>query len=270
MSINALHIRGIFLRNMFLLRRSWGRLVNLFFWVTIDLLVWGFFTVWARTSMLGKESSLDLVFLLVGALIFWDIFFKIQQAFSVSFLEEVWTRNTTNVFISPVTPVEFITGLVLFSFLQIVIVIGYSSALAFVMYKLTLWTLGFSMIPFILTMLLFGWALGLVVIGLLMRFGPSIETLAWVLPFLFQPISAVFYPVSALPAFLQKIAAMFPLSYVFEGMRSVLQNHSLSVQSMFVSIGLALMYLILAMMFFLWMLRIARKRGYLGRFTADS
>ncbi|MBI2121364.1 MAG: ABC transporter permease [Candidatus Wildermuthbacteria bacterium] len=267
--MNWVRVKGLFLKNLLLLRRSWVRVFSLFFWVTIDLFIWGFLTLWLSKDIAGSEFKFDLVFLLIGALIFWDIFFKIQQAFSLPFLEEIWARNTTNLFVSPISSGEFITSLVLFSLFQVVLAIGYGMVLAFFVYNVTLWSLGFAIIPFILVMLLFGWALGLFVIALLLRFGSSFETFAWSLPFLFQPIAAVFYPLSTLPVFLQRIAAFFPLSYVFEGMRTVLLGDSFPAETIAVALLLAVFYLIAAAMFFLWMLRVARKRGYLGRFTAD-
>ena len=41
---------------------------------------------------------------LIGAVILWDILFRGQLGFSISFLEEMWARNLGNLMMSPLKP----------------------------------------------------------------------------------------------------------------------------------------------------------------------
>ena len=121
------------------------------------------------------------------------------------------------------------------------------------------------MVLFLGNLLLFGWAVGLFTMALIFRYGRAAEALIWGVPFLIQPVSAVFYPVSVLPAWLQKIAYLLPSTYVFEGMRQVLATGVADLSTLGVSFGLNLVYLLLGSLYFSWMLRKVREMGYLSR-----
>lgn len=244
------------------------RIFSLFYWNTLELVFWGFMTLWMKNAW-PADSRVNFVVVLLGALIFWDLFSRVQQTITMAFLEDVWSRNLINIFTAPVTFKEFIAGFLLLSIAQGMIAFVFMTLLAWALYALEIWELGFFVVPFFLNILLFGWALGFVTVGLIVRFGPSVEMLAWSIPVLFQPLSAVFYPLSILPDALQKIAFFIPTSHLFEGMRAVLLNGTFPVQESLITFVLNIAYMFFGVAFFYWMLRLARRKGLLSKFTAD-
>lgn len=230
--------------------------------------MWGFITIWLQ-EISSPDLKLNFVLFFLGALIFWDLFTRAQQTVTVSFLEDVWSRNIINIFTSPITIKEFFAGLILLSIAQSVIAFCLALILAYFLYGLNITVFGFYLLPFIANIFFFGWALGIFIVGLFIRFGPSIDIFAWSIPALFQPLSAVFYPLNILPTFLQELAFFLPTSHLFEGMREVLSGHTIALNEVIWATVLNLFYLVLAVLFFIWMLSIARKRGILSRFITD-
>lgn len=266
--MNYLHIFGIFLKNLFLIRRSLPRLFGLFYWVTIELLFWGFITFWMK-DFAGANSKIDFVVMLLCALIFWDMFVRIQQSFTVSFLEDVWSRNLINLFASPLKPIEFVISLIFLSVFQGLVAFVYVVILASVLYALNIGVLGFYMLPFLINIFIFGWFLGLMTISLIIRFGPSAEILAWSIPFLLLPFSAVYYPLDVLPALVQKITFFLPTTHLFEGMRVVLTANTFPAENIFWATVFNIGYFAVGLVVFYRTLKIARNKGLIARLLTD-
>lgn len=266
--MSALPIAGVILRNVFLIKRSWHRLVSLFYWTTMVLILWGIVTVWLRNSGFQVAGG-NIMLLLVGALLFWEIFVRIQHFISTSFFEEIWTHNVLNIFASPLRLSELIAGFIVISVLLTAVSFLFALFVASLLYALHIWELGFYLIPFMTNIFIFGWAIGFVVIGCVIRFGPSFEIVAWMLPLLIQPLSAVFYPVSILPPFLQKVAWFLPTSHLFEGMRNLLSRQAFQMETIWWASFLSVGYFVLALFFFAFMVRSARQKGLFGRYVTD-
>src|SRR5207245_1098010 len=143
-------------------------------------------------------------------MILWDIFFRAQQALSVSFLEDIWTRNLANVFVTPVTTVEFVLAMMLLGVMKVTVIGFLLAALALPLYTFNIFQFGTQLIPFVLNLLLSGWGMGIITTAMILRFGQGAEALAWAIPFAFQPFSAVFYPVAVLPPVLRPLALALP------------------------------------------------------------
>ncbi len=266
--MNSLHILGIFYRNMILIRRSVPKLFALFGFVTVELLLWGFITLWVQTLAQGDARS-DFILLIISAFIFWSMFVLSQRSFSVSFLEEVWSRNLINLFASPVKMSELVLGFVLVGVAQALLAFFYITPLAFLLYALNIWDMGLYIIPLFMNILIFGWVLGVVTIGLVVRFGPSADILAFFIPFLLLPFSAVYYPISLFPPLLQKFTLILPTRHMFEGMRIAIIEGVMPLDSVFWASILNLICVVLGFLFFYWMLRLARVKGYLSRLVQD-
>ena len=174
-----------------------------------------------------------------------------------------------NIFTTPLTMREFVVGLISLSIIEGLLSFLVAIIIATTLYALDIWTFGFYIVPFFLNIFVFGWAIGLVTVGIIIRFGPSVEILVWSIPTLFYPLSAVFYPASVIPVFLQKIAYLIPTFHLFEGMRAVLIQNIFPVERIIWGSILSILYFLLALMFLAWMIRIARRRGYLARLTTD-
>lgn len=266
--MNPLHVSGIFYRNIVLIRRSVPKLFGLFGFVTVALLLWGFITLWVQT-LAETDARADFVLLILSAFIFWSLFDLSQRSFGISFLEEVWSRNVINLFASPVKLSEMILGFVLVGVAQSLLAFFYITSLAFLLYALNIWNLGLYIIPFFVNILVFGWALGVVTIGLVVRFGPSADILAFFIPFLVLPFSAVYYPISIFPLILQKVTFILPTRHMFEGMRTVITEGIMPLDNVFWASTLNVVCVILAFLFLYWMLRLARIKGYLSRLVQD-
>jgi ABC-2 type transport system permease protein len=253
-------IWAVFLRHLYLHRRSPARIMEIFFWPVMDLLVWGFITLYLKTVAVPEA-----VLFFIGAMIFWDVLYRSQQAISLSMTEEFWVRNFINIFISPLSIPEFIAALCLVGLLKSLLTTIFLAFLAVICYSFNLLQVGLALVPFLGNLLLFGWAVGLVTMGVILRYGRAAEALIWGMPFLLQPISAVFYPLETLPQPLQLIAACLPSTYVFEGMRNVLSGQGFSLGAMQTAFLLNLGCLAAGGVFFGWMLKSVRERGYLSR-----
>jgi ABC-2 type transport system permease protein len=253
-------INAIVYRHLSLYKRSPTRIMEIIYWPVLDLMVWGFVTLYLQRF----QSALPFfVSFFIGSLILWDIFFRAQQGISISFLEEVWSRNLLNLFISPLTSVEFVLGTLVVSLFKVVTTFLVTLSLAYFFYSYNIFSLGIPLFFLLLNLVLMGWAIGIMTTGAILRFGQEAEVLAWGLAFLFQPVSAVFYPVSVLPPILQKVAWWIPASHTFEGMRAIMAKGSAPMGELGIAFLLNGAYMILSVLFFSWMLREVRMRGLL-------
>jgi len=247
-------------RHLYLYKRSLPRLMEIFYWPFLDLVLWGFVTIYL-VQFKGQLPNFVAFFL--GALILWDILFRSQQGISVSFLEDMWARNILNIFVTPISPMEYIVALMLVSIVKLAAASVVMVLLAWLFYSFNIFLIGVSLIPLIANLVIMGWTVGIVTTALILRFGQEAEVLAWAVAFLFQPVSAVFYPVSVLPHFLQIIAGVIPSSYVFEGMRRVITSGDFPVSDLLWAAGLNGIYLLLALIFFHQNFDIVKKKGLL-------
>lgn len=255
-------VTAIIQRHLYLYRRSLPRMTEVFFWPLIDLLLWGFVTLYLQRF---QENLPKFVAFFLGALILWDILYRAQQGISVSFLEEVWSKNLLNLFVTPMRASEFLAALMSISVLKL-LTAGFASAfLAWFLYSFNVFVLGVSLIPFVLNLAVMGWSIGIITMASILRYGQEAEVMAWGLAFLVQPISAVFYPVSVMPDWVQPIAWMMPSSHVFEGMREVVETGAFPVEALVKAVILNLLYLFLALSFFYRNLRIVKEKGLLLR-----
>ncbi len=249
-------------RHLILYRRSPTRVMEIIYWPLLDLLVWGFITVYLAEF---KEGLPAFVAFFIGALILWDILFRAQQGICISFLEEVWSRNFLNLFVSPLRISEYITSLMIISILKVLAAASFTIVIAFLLYDFNIFIIGVSLVPFVINLVIMGWAVGIVTTGIILRYGQQAEVLAWGLAFLFQPISAVFYPVSVLPGILQVIAQFVPAAHIFEGMREVIESKTFPVTELVWASGLNVAYLWGSILFFNWMFGVVREKGLLAR-----
>lgn len=256
----GLRVGALVLRYLYLYRRSLARSMEVFFWPVMDLLVWGFLTTYLRTVAVPQAVAY-----LVGAMILWDVLYRCQQAITLSVTEDIWVRNILNIFVTPVRTSELLLATCLMGVIKAAVPAVFLGLLAYGLYAFNLLAVGPALVPFLASLLLFGWAVGMFTAALILRFGQSAEALVWGVPFLIQPFSAVFYPVDVLPAGLQWVARALPSTYVFEGMRAALQRGTLDGRLLAAAFGLNLVYLAAAAAFFGWMLERVREKGYLGR-----
>jgi ABC-2 type transport system permease protein len=253
-------VYALLLRYTYLLRSSWPRLLELVYWPTVQMLTWGFIQLYIANA---SGRAVFAAGTLIGAMLLWDVLFRSQLGFSVSFLEEIWSRNMGNLLMSPLRPLEFVVALMLMSLVRLAIGLGPVALMAMLFFGFNYFSLGLGAALFFANLVLTGWAVGLVVSGLVLRNGLGAESLAWTVMFVMLPLASVYYPVSVLPHWLQTISWMLPPTYVFEGLRALLIDHVLRYDLMVEAFALNAVALVAAIFGFMALLGAARTAGSL-------
>jgi len=253
-------IQAMLMRYLYLLRGSWPRLLDLIYWPTMQMVLWGFTSQFLATnsSWVARASGV-----LLGAVLLWDVLWRSQLGISLSLLEEMWARNLGNLFATPLRPYEWVLSFFAMSFIRVVVATVPAMLLAIPFYDYSIFSLGLPLFAFFGTLMAMGWAVGLMVIALILRYGMGAEGIAWAVIFLLAPVSAVYYPVAILPPWLQAVAMLLPSAHVFEGMRMVMMEHRFAWDRFAAGVGLDLVYLGLGMAAFLYSFSLARQRGTL-------
>ena len=259
-------IWGLMYRHLALFRRSWPRLLELAYWPTFQMLIWGF-TASFFASRAGAGGALGAgvaaIGLLLSGVLLWEVALRTQMGVAVSFLEEIWSRNLGHVFVSPLRPWELVAALVGMSALRMAAGVAPAALLAWALYAFDLFAPGPVVLLFVLNLMVMGWSVSLGVVSLILRHGAGAESLAWTVLFGLTPFSAVYYPVSVLPAYLRPVALALPSSHVFEGMRAAIQHGVLDWGQLAWAAGLNLAWLAAASALFARQFTAARTSGAL-------
>jgi ABC-2 type transport system permease protein len=258
---------AILLRQFYLMRGSAARLLPIFAWVAVDILLWGFITKYLNSV---ARAGFNFVPVLLGAVLLWDFFTRVMQGVTTAFLEDVWSRSFLNIFATPISISEYVGGLVLTSIATSTIGLVVMMVLATTFFGLSYFVFGLMLVPFLLVLFLFGIALGISGAAMVMRLGPASEWFIWPIPAMVSPFVGVFYPLDTLPRWMHYIAYLLPPSYVFEGMRAIVLGGTFSGALLVWGIGLALLYILLAGWFFSRVYRYAVRTGLLARYSAES
>jgi ABC-2 type transport system permease protein len=260
-------ILGIVLRQIYLLRGSPVRVVPMVTWVAIDIVLWGFLTRYLNAV---SGTGMDFVPTLLGGVLLWDFCTRIMQGVTTAFLEDVWARNFLNLFASPLSISEYITGLVITSVLTSTVGVIVMLLLATGVFHLQFFSMGLPVIAFLIVLFVFGITLGIFASAFVLRLGPASEWLVWPLPALLSPFAAVFYPLTVLPQWMQWVSRVLPPSYVFEGMRALLAGRPFPGMLLLQGSLVAVAELLLAAYFYGRVYDQAVRTGLLARYSAES
>jgi len=267
MAARLRRVAAILLRLFYLLRGSSARVVPLFAWQAVDIVLWGFISRYLNSV---SSARFNFIPALLGAIILWDFLVRALHGVIVAFMEDVWSRNFLNIFAAPLAISEYLTGLVLFSVATSVVVLAVMVVLATAAFGLHFFAIGVMLVPFLLLLFLFGVALGIFGAAIVLRWGPAAEWLIWPLPALLSPLACVFYPLSALPPWLQWVARLVPPTYVFEGMRSVVAGHGAPFTPLLICTALTALSLVVACRAFLRVYHHAVRSGLIARYSAET
>ncbi len=253
-------IIAMILRYWYLLMSSWPRLLELLYWPALQVITWGFLQsyITQNAGFFARAGGT-----LVGAVILWDILFRGQLGFSISFLEEMWARNLGNLMMSPLKPIEFLIALMIMSLIRLAIGVIPMTGLAMIFFGFNLYGIGFPLIAFFCNLIFTSWSVGIFVSGLVMRHGLGAESIVWTLMFGLMPLACVYYPVTVLPHWLQYVAWALPPTYVFEGMRTLLMEHTFRADLMADALAINAVLFAASFAIFLALLRSARRHGSL-------
>jgi ABC-2 type transport system permease protein len=257
---SANRILALIERHAYLLLKSWPRMLSMAYYPTVTMIMWGFVTVYLRPT---SNFLADAPGLFIGAVLLWDILFRGQLGVSLTFFEEMYSRNLGNLFVSPLRAWELIVGQLLMSVLRTLIGVGAACVFAWLLFHYSIFSLGFALLAFFFNLIVCGWAIGLAVSGLVLRWGLGAEELAWAAVFLLAPVSGVYYPIGVLPGWLQSIAHAVPTSYVFEGMRAVLLQHEFRSDLFLQALAINVAYMAAGVALYLLAIGYARKHGML-------
>jgi ABC-2 type transport system permease protein len=253
-------IGAMILRYWYLMLSSWPRLTELVYWPTLQIVSWGFLQVYISQNA-GFFARAGGTF--IGAIMLWDILFRGQLGFSISFLEEMWARNLGNLMMSPLKPIEFLLALMIMSLIRLAIGVIPMTLIAFFFFHFNLVGLGLPLIAFFCNLIFTSWALGIFVSGLVLRNGLGAESIVWSLMFGILPLVCVYYPVTVLPHWLQAIAWVLPPTYVFEGMRALLIDHTFRADLMAEALAINAVLLVASFAIFMALLKSGRRAGSL-------
>ena len=261
-AFSARRVGAMVLRHTYILRRSWPRILELAYWPVVQVILWGFITQFflSHSSWVVRAAGV-----LIAGVLLWDVLFRGQLGVSVSFLEELWSRNLGHLFISPLRPYELALSLALMSLIRTLIGTVPAALIAIPLYHYSIFEMGLPLVLFFVTLLAFGWAIGLMIAAALLRWGLAAESFAWLAIFALAPISGIYYPIDVLPGWLQSVAWCLPSAYVFEGMRAVLFDGVTRFDYLLIALGLDLAYLGLGIGAFMLAFRLARVHGLLLR-----
>jgi ABC-2 type transport system permease protein len=258
---------AIVLRQFYLIRGSLSRVIPLFAWVVVDIVLWGFITRYLNSV---TASPYDFVPVLLGAALLWDFFTRVMHGVTMAFFEDVWSRNFLNMFASPISLPEYLGGLVVSSIMTSAIGLVAMIVVAAALFGLSFASYGAMVVPFVLILFVFGIALGVIGSAVVLRLGPAAEWFVWPIPALVSPFAGVFYPVTTLPAWMQYVSRVLPPSYVFEGLRAIVAGRPWSRASLLWGGALAIVDVLLACWFFAWVYRYAVRTGLIARYSAES
>lgn len=257
---SAGRVWGMVLRYWYVIRSSWPRTVELIYWPLVQMLTWGFLQSYlAQTTSFAAHAA----GLFIGGVLLWDILLRSQLGFAVAFLEEIWSRNLGHLMMSPLRPIELVAALILVSLIKVSVAMVPVAAMAYFLFGFNILGLGFAFAAFFVNLVIMSWSLGLVSIGVVLRWGLGAETFAWLIVFVFLPLCCVYYPVTTLPAWLQPVALAVPPTYVFEGLRAIVLNGTFEAGLMLKALALNAVYFALGYAVFAYLLQSARVHGSL-------
>ena len=254
-------IQSVLLQELFITARSMEVIFDIFVFSLISLFLFGFLSLY----LVGTQNTLAAKFLLLGMLL-WDIIRIIQYSISMGSLWNIWARNLCNMFIAPLHVSEYLSAHTLSGIVKAVVVFVLDSLIAIGIFHFNIYQVGFlNLLIFFLNLSIFAFVTGIIILGLIFRYGMRIQSFAWgVIPIL-QPLTAALFPVKVLTPPLQAFAYLFPCTYVFEAARYSLGSGKRDWYSIEIAFFLNVLYVVLSMLFFMMMFRSARNSGQFAR-----
>ena len=253
-------IFGLSLRHIYLIKGSFPRILDLIYWPSIQIFLWGFIS---KFFTLNSTYYNDTVGIILTAAILYDFLFRSSISYNMMFLEEIWSRNFTNLFIAPIKLKEIICALTLTAIIRTLIGMVPAVLIAIPLFGVSIFKLGIPLLLLLVSLYIFGVTLGLLVTSGLIRFGPSFENIAWASLFFLAPLGCIYYPIEILPQWLQIIAKFLPLVHIFEEMRNILINNLINYNQLFIAFSISIAYFIAGIIVFYLSYFGARIRGTL-------
>ena len=258
--MSIIKMYGLFLRHFYLITRSFPRILDLIYWPSIQITLWGFISNFFASHTIYYNNAVGVI---LTCAILYDFLFRTSIGFNMLFLEEIWSRNFTNLFIAPMKISEILTSLIFTALVRALIGLIPAVLLTSPLFGISILELGIYLFFLFLSLYIFGITLGILVSAGLLRFGPSFENIAWSTMFLLAPFGCIYYPIEILPEIFQKIAYMLPLVYIFEEARNILINNTVDISNLIQAYMLNMVYIIISITLFFYSFNKARDKGTL-------
>ena len=258
MNFNKIYALG--LRHLYLIMNSFPRIIDLIYWPTVQIFLWGFISKFFTLNSAYYNNTVGII---LTAAILYDFLFRASISFNMMFLEEIWSRNFTNLFIAPIKISEIITALTLTAIVRTLIGLVPAVLIAIPLFGVSVFKLGLPLLFLLIALYFFGITLGLLVSSGLLRFGPSFENVAWASLFFLAPLGCIYYPIEILPNLLQIVAKGLPLVHIFEEMRNILMTETVNYFNILKSILISILYFIFGVIIFYFSYSGAKNRGTL-------
>lgn len=258
---------SIIYRYFNLLKGSPDRLIGLYIWMMIDMVLWGFLSTYLSKII---PEGFNAISAFLGAVLLVNFFSRVMLNINMTFFEDMWARNFLNIFASPLRVSEYLFGLIICGILtsSLGLIIAFTSAA--LLFGFSPLAYGMALIPFLMILFLFGIALGILGCAIVLARGPSSEWFIWPIPAVISPFVGVYYPISTLPDWMQTVSAILPPRYVFENLRAVLHGGQVNLTELLLGILLAIGYIIVASAVFLRVYRKAMRTGLIARYSAEN
>ena len=258
--MNWSKIIGLSFRHVYLIKGSFPRILDLIYWPTIQIFLWGFISKFFTLSSSYYNNTVGII---LSAAILYDFLFRSSISYNMMFLEEIWSRNFTNLFIAPIKLSEIIAALTMTAIFRTLIGLIPASLIAIPLFGVSIFAIGLPLIFLLITLYIFGVTLGLLVTSGLIRFGPSFENIAWASLFFLAPLGCIYYPIEILPEWLQIISKLLPLVHIFEEMRNILIYDSVNYIQILKAALISFVYFIFGVIIFYLSYEGAKNRGTL-------
>ncbi len=251
-------IKAVVIRTLLRYKHNAMAIIETIFWPILDIIIWGTMSVWLAQN--AANLPYIAVAILTG-LVFWEMTIRSIYEISITMIREIYSKSLMTLFTTPLTVGEWIVGLMISSLVRVLASLAFCSFIVWIMYATNIFGIGWMFIPFSISLTIFGWAIGFLGAGFIIYWGMKVEALPWMSLWALAPFSAVYYPVSALPAWMQFIAKMIPSSYIFEGMRLILSSNIMPWNLLLTSLALNALYLTSAIAFFVFMFNKSKEKG---------
>lgn len=254
-------IKGLLIQEYFITLNSFEVFFDIVVFPITSVIVFGFLAKYLSASADPTAS-----YSLVAGMLLWEIVFIVQYTVSVSTLWNIWSKNLTNMFIAPTSLAEFLFSQFVSATIKAILLFNLSAILAIYVFQFNMYELGATnIVLYFINLALFSLSMGIIILGLIFRYGTRIQSFAWgILPTL-QPLTAPFYPVSILPVPLQYVSRILPPTYIFEAARYSLISHTVRWDLIGISLVENSIFFILAIWFFVVKYRQSMASGQFAR-----
>jgi ABC-2 type transport system permease protein len=263
--MNLTRVGAVMHRHWIVLRRSPHRWFEISFWPLMDVLLWGSLGAYIATTSARTDGAQSKQ-LLAGITLFW-ILTQAQFAIALGVNEETWTRNILNVLTTPVTELEYLVGIAVFGMLKLALCLGALTIATSFFFGFSLASVGWSVIPIIVLLIVNGWAFGLFGVGLVLRFGQSAEILIWGVNYALLAFSGVFFPTASMPKGIGVVARQLPTSRLFAALRSAVDGNPPTLLALLGAAIGSMIFLAIALGIASRLLNVFRRRGFVTRYS---